>query len=28
MAYLRSKEQLAERYKAGALSALGITGIP
>jgi hypothetical protein len=28
MAYLRSKEQLADRYKAGALSALGITGIP
>jgi len=28
MAYLRNKEQLAGRYKAGALSALGITGIP
>jgi len=28
MAYLRNKEQLAARYKAGALSALGITGIP
>ena len=28
MAYLRNKEQLANRYKAGALSALGITGLP
>jgi hypothetical protein len=28
LAYLRNKEQLAGRYKAGALSALGITGIP
>ena len=28
MAYLRNKEQLASRYTAGALSALGITGIP
>jgi hypothetical protein len=28
MAYLRNKEQLAQRYKAGALSALGITGLP
>lgn len=28
MAYLRNKEQLAARYQAGALSALGITGIP
>lgn len=28
MAYLRNKEQLALRYKAGALSALGITGLP
>jgi hypothetical protein len=28
MAYLRNKEQLAGRYKAGALSALGITGLP
>ena len=28
MAYLRNKEQLAQRYKAGALSALGITGVP
>jgi len=28
MAYLRNKEQLASRYKAGALAALGITGLP
>ena len=28
MAYLRNKEQLAHRYTAGALSALGITGLP
>ena len=28
LAYLRNKEMLASRYKAGALSALGITGIP
>jgi hypothetical protein len=28
MAYLRNKEQLAARYQAGTLSALGITGIP
>jgi hypothetical protein len=28
MAYLRNKEQLAGRYKAGVLSVLGITGIP
>ena len=28
MAYLRNKEQLANRYKAGSLSALGITGLP
>jgi len=28
MAYLRNKEQLANRYKAGALGALGITGLP
>ena len=28
MAYLRNKEQLANRYRAGALSALGITGLP
>lgn len=28
MAYLRNKEQLAQRYQAGALSALGITGLP
>ena len=28
MAYLRNKEQLASKHKAGALSALGITGIP
>jgi hypothetical protein len=28
MAYLRNKEQLAGRFKAGALNALGITGIP
>lgn len=28
MAYLRNKEQLAKRYKAGTLSALGITGLP
>ena len=28
MAYLRNKEQLANRYKAGSLGALGITGLP
>jgi hypothetical protein len=28
MAYLRTKEQLAARYGSGALSALGITGLP
>ena len=28
MAYLRNKEQLAARYKAGTLAALGVTGLP
>jgi hypothetical protein len=28
MAYLRNKEQLAQRYTSGGLSALGLTGIP
>lgn len=28
LAYLRNKEQLAAKYKAGPLAALGITGIP
>ncbi|HUR35912.1 MAG TPA: hypothetical protein VM032_19045 [Vicinamibacterales bacterium] len=28
MAYLRNREQLASRYKASALAALGITGLP